>query len=110
MVKVTQVGGNYVVECPHCKGTSLCQHVRLVRKEGESPVGIHWFECQTCGKGAPDIYAAWIGNRMSKPTCQVCGGKGYSVVQVPEESVAPQSQDRVLSVNEFLLMVDEEKE
>jgi hypothetical protein len=66
---------------------------------------VFWYQCSAYGEGikvkeedkSPPNY----------PICKICGGKGYSVVQAPAESVAEQSQDRALNVNEFLQMVDE---
>jgi|SRR5215203_72711 len=105
----------YAVECPHCKALGICQHAtfnsKLIRAYDDWENFEYWMECDKCGTGLIQHTQFMIPS----PTCAVCGGKGYTVIQASSQSaeqsaqsVEPQSQDRVLSVQEFLQMLDKE--
>jgi len=69
----------------------------------------YWLECTKCGKSQKGLINATRAPEPKPPVCKVCGGKGYTVVQVPADSVPQQPQNRTVSVNEFLDMADEER-
>ncbi len=60
-------------ECVHCGGYGMCDHA-VIMGDGEGDL---WYECDMCGKGLVGGHA---------PTCKVCGGKGYHIIDVDRPS------------------------
>jgi hypothetical protein len=67
------VNGKEVLQCPHCNGTTVCQHTAYLTSTDAEGDWIEWKECSTCGKGIKSN----IGGGSAPPPCATCEGKGF---------------------------------
>lgn len=85
-MNIITVNNQQVMECPHCRGTGMCQLSHLAYGKREHSSGIMFpaavLQCQRCGVGVFQYYNLETpsSSELTPPVCKICNGKGFNVI------------------------------